>query len=191
MTSHGRDRAARGRSYSSRSSPLLYGFHASLAVLFLLLRRGAPFSFPHPALDRRQWPSRGSPALCSSPRGRSAQNPSPTTELSTSIATTTIVTTVPVGLHTGSRSHTSTSAFTTTTTTTVPVTFSVTPTPSPTPKPVLLDTRADPAFGVLGALLILTCIPTAFLVHKNLTSTPVLPPRVSAIPGKKAAAPAL
>lgn len=99
--------------------------------------------------------------------GVAAQTPSPTTELSTSIATTTIVTTVPVGLPTGSRSFTSTSAFTTTITTTVPVTFAVTPTPSPTPKPVLLDTRIDPAFGVLGALLILTGIPTAFLGHKN------------------------
>lgn len=94
------------------------------------------------------------------------------TSLTTSYATTTIVTTVPIGLPTGTTPHafTSTSMLTTTVTTTVPVTFAVSataPAASPTQTQVLLDTHLDPAFGVLGAILILTGIPTAFLGHKN------------------------
>lgn len=46
-----------------------------------------------------------------------------------------------------------------------------TPTASPTetssPAPIRLDTKLDPGFGVLGALLILTGVPSAFLGHKN------------------------
>ncbi|KAI0320363.1 hypothetical protein OF83DRAFT_1053207 [Amylostereum chailletii] len=38
---------------------------------------------------------------------------------------------------------------------------------SATPAPITLDTTLDPAFGVLGALLILTGLPSAFLGHKN------------------------
>lgn len=40
-------------------------------------------------------------------------------------------------------------------------------TSTPTPQPIVLDTKIDGAFGVLGALLILTGIPNAFLGHKN------------------------
>ncbi|KZV75481.1 hypothetical protein PENSPDRAFT_680956 [Peniophora sp. CONT] len=46
-------------------------------------------------------------------------------------------------------------------------TTSATASASATPAPIVLDTKVDPAFGVLGALLILTGIPTAFLGHKN------------------------
>ncbi|GJE85732.1 atrophin-1 family-like protein [Phanerochaete sordida] len=68
-------------------------------------------------------------------------------------------------------------------TTVIPVVFNVTVTPTPTstsaaadstspsatptPDPRHLDTKLDPGFGVLGALLILTGIPSAFLGHKN------------------------
>ncbi|KZV92487.1 hypothetical protein EXIGLDRAFT_768929 [Exidia glandulosa HHB12029] len=95
-----------------------------------------------------------------------------TTSITTSYATTAIVTTVPIGLPTGTTPHTftSTSMLTTTVTTTVPVTFAVSATvaaPTPTQTQVLLDTHLDPAFGVLGAILILTGLPTAFLGHKN------------------------
>ncbi|CCL98299.1 uncharacterized protein FIBRA_00293 [Fibroporia radiculosa] len=38
---------------------------------------------------------------------------------------------------------------------------------SATPTPIVLDTTIDPAFGVLGALLILTGLPCVFLGHKN------------------------
>ncbi|KAI0053366.1 hypothetical protein FA95DRAFT_1475369, partial [Auriscalpium vulgare] len=38
---------------------------------------------------------------------------------------------------------------------------------TPTPDPNVLDTKLDAAFGVLGALLILTGLPSAFLGHKN------------------------
>lgn len=53
------------------------------------------------------------------------------------------------------------------------VTYTLTPsaTPtasaSPTPEPIVLDTRVDPAFGVLGVILILTGLPSAFWGHKN------------------------
>lgn len=40
-------------------------------------------------------------------------------------------------------------------------------TTSAAPDYSILDTHLDPAFGVLGALLILTGLPSAFLGHKN------------------------
>ncbi|KAG7099123.1 hypothetical protein E1B28_000996 [Marasmius oreades] len=42
-----------------------------------------------------------------------------------------------------------------------------TPSVSATPDPILLDTKLDPAFGVLGAILIITGLPSAFWGHKN------------------------
>lgn len=38
---------------------------------------------------------------------------------------------------------------------------------SPTPTPIVLATRITPAFGVLGAILIITGLPSAFWGHKN------------------------
>ncbi|KAG1749886.1 uncharacterized protein EDB91DRAFT_1110207 [Suillus paluster] len=38
---------------------------------------------------------------------------------------------------------------------------------SPTPTPIILATRISPAFGVLGAILIITGLPSAFWGHKN------------------------
>lgn len=61
-------------------------------------------------------------------------------------------------------------------TTVVPTIFNVTstlPTPtasasaSPSPTPIVLATEISPAFGVLGAILILTGLPSAFWGHKN------------------------
>lgn len=40
-------------------------------------------------------------------------------------------------------------------------------TASATPTPITLDTQLDPAFGVLGGILIITGLPSAFLGHKN------------------------
>ncbi|KAF9517462.1 hypothetical protein BS47DRAFT_1290692 [Hydnum rufescens UP504] len=42
-----------------------------------------------------------------------------------------------------------------------------TPSASPSPTPIHLNTRVDPAFGVLGALLIISGLPLAFWGHKN------------------------
>ncbi|KAG2739782.1 hypothetical protein P692DRAFT_201729109, partial [Suillus brevipes Sb2] len=38
---------------------------------------------------------------------------------------------------------------------------------SPTPTPIVLATRITPAFGVLGAILIITGLPSAFWGHEN------------------------
>ncbi|KAF8973691.1 hypothetical protein BDZ97DRAFT_1776306 [Flammula alnicola] len=46
-------------------------------------------------------------------------------------------------------------------------TQSATPTPSQTQDPFVLATRVDPAFAVLGVILILTGLPSAFWGHKN------------------------
>ncbi|KAI9512844.1 hypothetical protein F5148DRAFT_650634 [Russula earlei] len=56
--------------------------------------------------------------------------------------------------------------------TVVNVTLTIAPTPTPTStsanaSATVLDTKIDPAFGVLGSVLILTGIPSAFLGHKN------------------------
>ncbi|KAF5323351.1 hypothetical protein D9611_005801 [Ephemerocybe angulata] len=40
-------------------------------------------------------------------------------------------------------------------------------TAEPTPEPIVLATKVDPAFGVLGVILILTGLPSAFWGHKN------------------------
>ncbi|KAF8511690.1 hypothetical protein JB92DRAFT_3083430 [Gautieria morchelliformis] len=53
-----------------------------------------------------------------------------------------------------------------TATPTANATANATATPTQSSGPVL-ETRVDPAFGVLGALLILTGLPSAFLGHKN------------------------
>jgi hypothetical protein len=53
-----------------------------------------------------------------------------------------------------------------TATSTANATANATATPTQSSGPVL-DTRVDPGFGVLGALLILTGLPSAFLGHKN------------------------
>ncbi|PPQ62986.1 hypothetical protein CVT24_006092, partial [Panaeolus cyanescens] len=39
--------------------------------------------------------------------------------------------------------------------------------PEPTPSPIILATKVDPAFAVLGVILILTGLPSAFWGHKN------------------------
>ncbi|KAH7104570.1 hypothetical protein BKA62DRAFT_692663 [Auriculariales sp. MPI-PUGE-AT-0066] len=80
-------------------------------------------------------------------------------------ATTTSTVFVPAGSPTGS-SITSLVTNAATRTVDVLVTYSVSSTPTAPPE-VLLDTHIDPAFGVLGALLILSGIPTAFWGHKN------------------------
>lgn len=43
----------------------------------------------------------------------------------------------------------------------------VTASATPTPTPIRLDTKVDGAFGALGAVLILTGLPSAFWGHKN------------------------
>jgi hypothetical protein len=85
----------------------------------------------------------------------SAQSPTPSYSFST--GTTTVISTI-----TSNRQNL-------TITTTLPTTYSVlvTPTPTPSPQPIVLDTVIDPGFGVLGAILILSGIPGAFLGHKN------------------------
>ena len=53
-------------------------------------------------------------------------------------------------------------------TSTLPIpTTSTTTSPTPTPTPIMLATEITPAFGVLGAILILTGLPSAFWGHKN------------------------
>jgi hypothetical protein len=58
-------------------------------------------------------------------------------------------------------------------TTTLATVFNVTvtqqplATSTPTPSPIVLDTKLDPAFAVIGTLLVITGIPSAFWGHKN------------------------
>ena len=98
-----------------------------------------------------------------------SSSPTPPPSVSLSISTATLVSNV----LSGSRTLQITSVFPVTNT--YPLSSSSTGTPtsttSPTvtssPAPIRLDTKLDPGFGVLGALLILTGIPSAFLGHKN------------------------
>ncbi|PVG04871.1 hypothetical protein CPB86DRAFT_778177 [Serendipita vermifera] len=86
-------------------------------------------------------------------------------------ATTTITTTVPVStisrvVSTSGRVSTSFSTVLATRTT-VSVFPTATASELPDPSKVTLDTKIGPAFGVLGAVLILTGLPSAFWGHKN------------------------
>jgi hypothetical protein len=99
--------------------------------------------------------------------GQSTPTPQPSVSLS--------VTTTTGTLTTSTRSRGRNIAITTTYTSSFNVTYTPTPTSSPsasesasaTPQPIVLETKVDPAFGVLGALLILSGIPSAFWGHKN------------------------
>lgn len=86
-------------------------------------------------------------------------------------ATTTIVTRVPVSTVSTTLTRTSTTLLTASTLFSTKTLVSAYPTATPSATAVvpglLLDTRIDPAFGVLGALLILTGLPSAFWGHKN------------------------
>lgn len=103
--------------------------------------------------------------LLAAPVFAQSSTPTPTLSLSLTTSTTTVTTTI----HTGNRDVTTTTA--------IPTTFNVTVTITPTSAPsqtetaapdfTKLDTHVDPAFGVLGAILILTGLPSAFLGHKN------------------------
>ncbi|KAH0838222.1 hypothetical protein J3R83DRAFT_6477 [Lanmaoa asiatica] len=99
-----------------------------------------------------------------------SSTPSPTSTISSNLTTflaTSSYTTTSIS-HSGSQDI----PFTTV----VPTVFNVTstlPTPtastsaSPSPTPIVLATEITPAFGVLGAILILTGLPSAFWGHKN------------------------
>lgn len=134
-----------------------YGPSVWKAVLF------ATFYF---ACVSAQSPTVSSPAPSSTP----TNSPTPYVTQSTTFAT--ITTTI----HSGNQNIPIT--------TTIPVILNITVTPTPTatvanatssasasasatPLSLALDTKIDGAFGVLGALLILTGIPSAFLGHKN------------------------
>ncbi|KAG6878656.1 hypothetical protein C0993_001179 [Termitomyces sp. T159_Od127] len=123
------------------------------------------------ALAAAQDPS----STSSSPSSSSSASPSPS--LSLSLTTANVTSTL----------STRTQNQNTLITTVLPTTFNVTRTisstsssvsssassasssasASPTPSPIVLDTKLDPAFGVLGALLIITGLPSAFWGHKN------------------------
>ncbi|KZS93098.1 hypothetical protein SISNIDRAFT_486029 [Sistotremastrum niveocremeum HHB9708] len=80
-------------------------------------------------------------------------------------STVSVPTTITTTILPQNTSSTSSVASTTTSSNSSATTTS-TSTPTGTPLPVL-DTVLDPGFGVLGAILILTGLPSAFLGHKN------------------------
>ncbi|RPD64864.1 hypothetical protein L227DRAFT_494979 [Lentinus tigrinus ALCF2SS1-6] len=107
--------------------------------------------------------------------GQTTTNGTATSTPSVSLSLTTSSTTVTTTIHSGNRDIT--------TATVVPTVFNVTITPTASasktssaaasatstapPDYTKLDTHIDGAFGVLGAVLILTGLPSAFLGHKN------------------------
>ncbi|KAA1468283.1 hypothetical protein DENSPDRAFT_387938 [Dentipellis sp. KUC8613] len=120
------------------------------------------------------------PALVNaqSPASQQPSSAAPSSTPSASVTVFTESTTVPVTSFSRSGT-TSIPVATTSVATQVNVTSSLPPTPtsnasastsastSPSPSPYVLETKVDPAFGVLGAILILTGLPSTFLGHKN------------------------
>ncbi|KAF9496091.1 hypothetical protein BDN71DRAFT_778180 [Pleurotus eryngii] len=108
-----------------------------------------------------------SPSPSPSSASPTATGPSPSLSLSLTTSTATVITTT--------RSAGQNVPLTSMSTTVLNATYTITPTAtssaatetSPTPEPIVLDTRVDPAFGVLGAILIITGLPSAFWGHKN------------------------
>ncbi|KAF8647957.1 hypothetical protein AX16_006489 [Volvariella volvacea WC 439] len=139
---------------------------SSVALLCLFLAISAY------AQDPQDDPPPPSPSPSSSPSSSSSPTSSPSISLSLTTSDVTITTT--------SRSAGQLTTFETVVPTVFNVTHTISPTESAssssetesttsssTPEPIVLDTRLDPAFGVLGALLILTGLPSAFWGHKN------------------------
>ncbi|KAG5647627.1 hypothetical protein DXG03_008980 [Asterophora parasitica] len=112
-----------------------------------------------------------SPAPSPGPSPSSVSTPSPSLSLSLTTATLTATLTT--------RSRNQLSLVTSAIQSTFNVTHTVSPTSSapsattsaveesPTPAPIVLATVLDPAFGVLGAILVITGLPSAFWGHKN------------------------
>ncbi|KAI0931887.1 hypothetical protein AcW1_000833 [Taiwanofungus camphoratus] len=110
-----------------------------------------------------------SSATSASASASSTPTPAPSTSLSLTTSYVTIATTI----HSGNQNYSlatvvpvSTYNVTVTATSSASTTTNSS-TASPSATPITLDTRIDPAFGVLGALLIITGLPSAFLGHKN------------------------
>ena len=107
-----------------------------------------------------------SASLNSSTTSSSTPSPSPSSNLTTFLATSSYTTAAVT--QSGSQNISFTTVIPTVynVTSTLPTpTASTTATPSPTP--IVLATEITPAFGVLGAILILTGLPSAFWGHKN------------------------
>ncbi|PCH33856.1 hypothetical protein WOLCODRAFT_112667 [Wolfiporia cocos MD-104 SS10] len=104
---------------------------------------------------------------------RSSSAASSTTAASTSLSLTTSYVTTSTTIQSGGQSvpvsTVITSVYNVTVTANASTSASSTSssTASASATPIALDTKIDPAFGVLGALLILTGLPSAFLGHKN------------------------
>ncbi|KLO09329.1 hypothetical protein SCHPADRAFT_943720 [Schizopora paradoxa] len=103
----------------------------------------------------------------------SATSSGSSTSLSTTVITTNITTTQTSTTAGRTLTNTAvvlttfTSTLTPTSTTTANATATSNSTSSATPTPITLDTRISPGFGVLGAILIITGLPSAFWGHKN------------------------
>ena len=98
---------------------------------------------------------------------QSSTTPPPSVSLS--ISTTTSVSNVVSGQQTLQTSSVFPVTYTyplSSSSSTVP-TATASPAETTSPAPIRLDTKLDPGFGVLGGLLILTGVPSAFLGHKN------------------------
>ncbi|KAJ3935449.1 MAG: hypothetical protein NXY57DRAFT_887907 [Lentinula lateritia] len=113
-------------------------------------------------------------AQSTSSSSNSSNSASSTSSASVSLSLTTATTTETTAVS----SNNQISSFTTVVTTVFNVSVTATPTSasstvsasasaSATADPTVLQTRLDPAFGVLGAILILTGLPSAFWGHKN------------------------
>ncbi|KAI0814891.1 hypothetical protein BC629DRAFT_821847 [Irpex lacteus] len=103
------------------------------------------------------------------PAPSSGASATPSVSLSLTTASQTIQTTITSGRTTIPVSTVIPVVFNVTVTPTASSTISAAPSASSSapPDPRRLDTKIDPGFGVLGAILILTGIPSAFLGHKN------------------------
>ncbi|KAH7928519.1 hypothetical protein BV22DRAFT_1082819 [Leucogyrophana mollusca] len=94
-------------------------------------------------------------------------SPSPTVSPNVTVVLTTSSFTTTSVSHSGNREATITEVLPTVINATETLSPSPTSSTSPSPTPIVLETKITPAFGVLGAILILTGLPSAFWGHKN------------------------
>ncbi|KAI6047725.1 hypothetical protein EDC04DRAFT_15946 [Pisolithus marmoratus] len=119
-----------------------------------------------------------STSIATTASGQTASTSSPSSNLAATTTTTPSITIFPVTTSVTFASVSQSGSQNVTIATVVPTAYNVTSTfasptatssttSSSTPTPIVLDTKITPAFGVLGAILVLTGLPSAFWGHKN------------------------
>ncbi|OBZ78794.1 hypothetical protein A0H81_00852 [Grifola frondosa] len=147
----------------ARTSWSSHPFRACLLALFLLTSVAAQSTLTQTSANSTVTPA---PTSSNASLSLTTSFATITTTLHSGTQNISLTTAIPIVFNVTVSRTQSTNA-TATNSTTSATSTSTSASASATSDPIHLDTKIDPAFGVLGAILILTGIPSAFLGHKN------------------------